>query len=165
MVHGPDGLTSSAMTSTFDQRSISLILFVCLFSVYCTAQTNCNTQANPSCAGDSRFSHICCPSPSTCYFKDRLGTPSCCGAGQVCLIAQSVPVPVILNSANSLATSLGQVRASMSKFAMNNFSLTTPAAAFSTVETVFIEAAQLIVHAKEGTPILLTFMLMASAIC
>lgn len=171
-LHFANGTVSSTrtppavtMTSSFPCGLSMLLVLVLLLSAFSSAQTNCNTQANPYCAGDLRFANIICPCPNVCYFSDRLGTPSCCGAGQICLSAQNVPPPGIAtvapNSAVSLVSTLGQVTASMSMFTTNALSLSTPAAAFSTVGGLLVGAARPIVRAKETTPVLLPFLLMA----
>jgi hypothetical protein len=73
------------VTSRFLSSHGLRLLSCCLLFIPSIAQDNCNTQGNPYCAGDGRFAGICCPSPSVCYFKDRLMTPACCEAGQVCI--------------------------------------------------------------------------------
>lgn len=148
------------------RRGIShLIFFIYLLLAGSLAQQNCNTQANPSCAGDARFAGICCSSPSVCYFMDRLGTPGCCGAGQICDSAQNGPQPAIPvvapNSAVSLMSGLSQITAGMSMLTTNSFSLTAPAASFSTVGGLLVGAARPIARVKGATPILLPLVLMA----
>ncbi len=149
------------MASSFGRRIAFLTLLIYLLPGFSAAQNNCNTQANPYCAGDSRFANVCCPFPSVCYYKDRLGTPSCCGAGQTCLIAQTTPPPVFSNSAVSPASGLAQVTASMTKFRTHNLSLTSPAAAFSIIRGLLVGAALPIARTTGAAPILLPFVLMA----
>jgi hypothetical protein len=149
------------MASQCYYRLSLLISFIFLFPSFSTAQDNCNTQANPFCAGDARFANICCPSPSVCYFRDRLGTPSCCGAGQICLAAQTTPPPSIPNSAVSLVSSLGQVTTSMNMLTTSVLSTTAPAGAFSTVGGLLVGAALPILRAKQATPVILPLLLMA----
>ena len=154
------------MTSSFCCRWSLLVFFVPWLLAFAGAQDNCNTQANPHCAGDARFASICCPSPNVCYFKDRLGTPGCCDAGQICSNhGQNNPQPAVAtvapNSAVSLASGLAQITASMSILTTNSLSLTTPATAFSTVGGLLVGGAQPIAQVKEATPILLPLVLMA----
>lgn len=155
------------MASSFHGWKFSLSCFVLSLSIFAAAQENCNTQANPSCAGDARFARICCSSPNVCYFQDRLGTPGCCPAGQTCgNNGQYSPRPVATiapNSAVSLSSSFGQITASMSimMFTTNSISLTAPAAAFSTVGGLLVGAARPIAQAKEATPLFLPIMLIA----
>ncbi len=142
-----------------------LIVTIYLLFAFSAAQNNCNTQGNPSCAGDVRFLNICCPSPNVCYFQDRLGTPGCCDAGQICGNAgTNPPTPLFTiapNGAVSLVSGLGQITASMSMLATNSLSLTTPAAAFSTVGGLLVGAARPFARAREATPIMLPFFLVA----
>jgi hypothetical protein len=157
------------MACLFYRAYSLLVCSVLLLSSFSAAQQNCNTQANPYCAGDSRFANICCPQPSVCYFKDRLGTPACCAAGQICLNnGPNNPPPAIAtvapNSAISLVSELGSITASVSLFTTNGLSLTTPAAAFSTVGTLLVGAARPIARATEATPIMLPLVLMAWSI-
>ena len=151
------------MASSFHGWKFLLSCFVLSLPIFAAAQENCNTQANPSCAGDARFANICCSSPNVCYFQDRLGTPGCCAAGQTCgNSGQYNPRPVATvapNSAVSLASGLGQITASMSMFTTNSISLTAPAAAFSTVGGLLVGAARPIARATEATPLLLPIML------
>jgi hypothetical protein len=154
------------MACPFCRRYSLLVFLVLLLSTFSAAQENCNTQANPYCAGDSRFANICCPQPSVCYFRDRLGTPACCGAGQICINnPPNNPPPAIAtvapNSAVSLVSGLGSITASVNILTANGLSLTTPAAAFSTVGILLVGAARPIARAKEATPIILPLMLMA----
>lgn len=154
------------MPLSVHDRCCLLIVAIYLFCAFSVAQDNCNTQANPSCATDVRFANICCPSPSVCYFQDRLGRPGCCGAGQVCGNAENSNPPTPLftiapNGAVSLVSGLGQITASMSMLATNSLSLTTPAAAFSTVGGLLVGAARPFARAREATPIMLPSLLMA----
>ncbi|EXJ93738.1 hypothetical protein A1O1_02131, partial [Capronia coronata CBS 617.96] len=48
------------------------------------AQSNCGTNQNPYCAGNSVFEQLCCPYPDVCYWQNRDGAPGCCPQGQVC---------------------------------------------------------------------------------
>lgn len=153
-----------AMASSFSSRFALMIFFIALISVLSSAQNNCNTQANPYCAGDVRFANLCCPSPSVCYFQDRSGTPGCCAAGQICTPARNNPQPlptIAPNGAVSLVSGLGQITASMTMLTTNSLSLTTPAGAFSTVGGLLVGAARPFARAKEATPTLLPILLMA----
>jgi hypothetical protein len=146
-------------------RTLLPFFFICFLSPLCLGQSNCNTQANLYCRGDSRFANICCPSPSVCYFKDRWGTPACCGAGQICTGVQNTPRPAVTtiapNSAVILVSGFGQITASMNTLTASGISMTTTAAAFSTVGGLLVGAARPIVRVKEATPILIPFLLMA----
>jgi hypothetical protein len=153
------------MACLFNRTCSLLVCSVLLLSSISAAQQNCNTQANPYCAGDSRFANICCPQPSVCYFRDRLGTPACCAAGQICLNnGPNNPPPAIAtvapNSAVSLVSGLASITARVSALTTNGLSLTTPAAAFSTVGNLLVGAARPIARAKEATPIILPLVLM-----
>lgn len=158
-------MPTCAMACPFHYRCSLLVFVVLLLSTFSAAQENCNTQANPYCAGDARFANICCPSPSACYFRDRLGTPACCSAGQICINnGQSNPPPAIAtvapNSAVSLVSGLGPITASLNILTTNSLPLTTPVAAFSTVGGLLVGAARPIARAKEATPALLPLVLM-----
>ena len=82
-------------------RSLLMLMTVilCLFCSASYGQGSGNTAANPYCNGDARFANVNCPTPGVCYFKDRLGTPACCPAGQICQSAPNNPPPFALNGA------------------------------------------------------------------
>lgn len=146
-------------------RFFLLVICIYFLSGFSAPQEGCNTQANPYCAGDPRFANICCPSPSVCYFQDRLGTPGCCAAGTFCSTAGNNPSPPIAtvapSSAISLASGLGQITASMTILSANSVVLATPAAAFSTVGGLLVGAARPIAQAKEACLILVPVCLIA----
>lgn len=59
---------------------------ICLVHLLLASLTlsQCNTNQNPYCAGNSQFEQLCCPSPNICYWSNRNGDPACCQAGSDC---------------------------------------------------------------------------------
>ncbi|EXJ92086.1 hypothetical protein A1O3_00636 [Capronia epimyces CBS 606.96] len=76
---------------------IPTVLLALLFGlgVLSTAQSNCGTDQNPYCAGNSLLEQLCCPYPNVCYWQDRDGAPGCCPAGQACNGQTYVPPSTI----------------------------------------------------------------------
>lgn len=66
-----------------------------LFAPIIECQSDCGTNQNPYCAGNSQFEAICCPYPNVCYWEDRLGQPACCPAGQSCASAGGSGPPIL----------------------------------------------------------------------
>lgn len=149
------------MAFAFSRRLLPLVLLsLSVLFRLSVAQDNCNTKANPYCDGDDRFASICCPSPSVCYFKDRLGTPGCCGAGQICINAESNPPPTIPNGAVSLVSGLGQITACIRIMSTNSLAFEYPAASFSVLAGLLAGAARPVDQMNEAGPILLPVGLM-----
>lgn len=67
---------------TIHTRAILLCLVQLLFTHL--ARSQCNTDQNPYCRGNSQFEQLCCTYPNVCYWSDRSGTPACCPAGTDC---------------------------------------------------------------------------------
>ncbi|KAK5939211.1 hypothetical protein PMZ80_008514 [Knufia obscura] len=79
--------------------TILLCLVLTLFTPPTSAQ--CNTDQNPSCAGNSAFEALCCAPGNICYWSNRNGDAACCQAGTDCqgdggpaFVAPVVPNPV-----------------------------------------------------------------------
>lgn len=75
-----------------------LLIAVALLTT--TAYTQCNTDQNPYCAGNSALEALCCTYPSVCYWSNRNGDAACCPAGTDCsgdggpLLVDNTPSPV-----------------------------------------------------------------------
>ena len=71
------------MLAPYSGRSALILIVASLLTSQVLSQ--CNTNQNPYCAGQSKFEQLCCPYPAVCYWTDRSGTPGCCQPGQVCV--------------------------------------------------------------------------------
>lgn len=63
---------------------IAILLPIAFILFTTTIHAQCNTDQNPSCAGNSQFEQLCCAPGSVCYWSNRNGDPACCPAGTDC---------------------------------------------------------------------------------
>jgi len=111
-----------------------------------TIHAQCNTDQNPSCAGNSQFETLCCSPGSVCYWSNRNGDPACCAAGTDCR-GDGGPAPIQVTQvqattyyAETTYSSTVSQESTKTYFVQSTSSYSPPPQSFTSLSTVVTPA-------------------------